>query len=275
MSAPAPSRSSGSITLSCALLSIPLSVYTGTEDDGIVRSEYVKDGDEYLKVGRLSVVKDTTTAVSYDDIVKMYETELGLVPLSDAEIADAVGLSNGRAEIVAFHPLALLNAGAYMPAGVMQVRPARRGSGRSRTPDEGAEKAFALLLRAMRIEGTFALVRLCLRGKESYAALTANGRLLTLRFDSEVREDLPLAQPDLTDEEITMGRMLVASMLTSDRTELVNVSAERVRAYAKTKASGLCPEPVTRDTSGTVSDLMASLTASIEAARSAREEVSA
>jgi non-homologous end joining protein Ku len=276
MSAPAPSRSSGNITLSCGLLSIPLSVYTGTEEDGISRSEYALVDGEYLKVGRQSIIKDSKVPVALDEVVKFYETQYGMVPLSDAEISEAVGLSNGKAEIVAFHPLVLLNAGAYMPEGILQVRPARRGSGRSRTTDEGAEKAFTVLLTAMWVEGTFALVRLCLRGREQYAALLANGRMLTLRFDSEVRADLPLPQVEATTDEVAMGRMLVATMLTTDRVDLTNTSAERVRAYAESKVLGDSPvEVATPDTSGAVSDLMASLKASIEAARTEREGVTA
>lgn len=241
-----PSRATGSLTLGFGLVSIPVAVYAGTQDGGIQRHEFTALGDaeggvvEYVKVGRQCTYADPTTgevkAVDYSRIVKMYETQSGAqVTLSDAEIATAIGEANGSGKILSFQPLG--NLGAYVTESLMQVRPAKRGSGRDKSVDPVAERAFGLLMGVMASEGVFALVRYVMRGKVRFAALTADGTMRSLRFASEVRTALPMPEVELTDAEKAAAKMLLGSIRTNEVTALTDDASERVDAYASSKAT--------------------------------------
>lgn len=251
VNAPAPSRSCGSLTLGFGLLSIPVKVYAGTEDRGIKRSEFCKvavesaavDGiktitESYEKVGRLMYYTDPTTSdpvvIAYSDIVKRYEAPDGtLIELSDAEIAAAVGRLNGEAQILSFQPLAFLNDGTYLIESLYQVRPAKRGS----SPDPVAQRAFSLLMQSMERVGRFGLVQYVMNGKIRYAALTSDGVMLGLRYTGEIRQDLPLAQVEVTEPELAAAAFLIDSITTNEPTALVDVATDKVNEYAAKKAA--------------------------------------
>lgn len=252
--APAPSRSTGSGTLTFGLLSIPVKVYSGTEDVRVKRSEYTADGD---KVGRLTVNKETGEEVAYRDIVKMVETTEGLVALSDEEVANLLGVPNGTFDVTATVPLSTLFQGRYVPQSVLQVR-----------PDKAAAKAFDLLLKGLAKTQTFALVSYCLRGTPRVGALLPTGRLYVLHYDDEVREDreVPAPKDAPSDAEVDlMCRLIDANTQTAP--EVPAAFQAEVRAYCEDKAAGgdvvaaLEVEPA-----GTVDDLMATLSASLGAA---------
>lgn len=232
--APAPSRATASGVLSWGMVVIPIQFFAGVEDQTVARTEWVQTADgTFAKVGRVPAVKNDDGTygeqVSYSDIIKRYQTDNGsLVELTDAEIGDALDLPDGLAEIVAFQPVGVLNAGAYLPESVMQVRGARRG--------EAAQVALDLLFKAMRKRSVFALVRYVIRGNMRFGALLANGRFLTLRFDNEVRAALPVPTFQHSADELAAAVQLIDSRTVADRLPLTNDAADRVRAYAETKA---------------------------------------
>ena len=80
----------------------------------------------------------------------------------------------GLAEIQAFVPLKDL--GKYLTEGLLQVRP-RKVKGKV---DVAAERAFALLLAAMKSRKVAALVKVAMRGPARFALLTPEGNLLLI-----------------------------------------------------------------------------------------------
>lgn len=210
MPAPAPSRATNSATLSYGgLLTIPVQLFTSMEDTSkrfIKRSEYLRDGQP---VGKTPYIKGTEPPeiVDKDDVVRCVETDSGLVELTDAEIKECFGLPEKQAEITTFLPLHVMGSGHYMPESLMQVRPAK---GKQKgTFDPAAATAFTTLMKAMRQEQVFALVRLNLGGRPAFGALLPTGRLYRLLFDDEVREDLPMPDFDVSMDDVERIRQIM------------------------------------------------------------------
>src|SRR3954463_9271257 len=66
--APAPSRVTTSFTLSWGLVSIPVGVYTGTEETRVSRKEFAIYGETFVEVGRSPIRKDTGEIIHTADV---------------------------------------------------------------------------------------------------------------------------------------------------------------------------------------------------------------
>jgi len=259
----APSRKTNSFTISWGLVSIPVGMYSGTEDFGIKRNRFTAEGHE---VGMKNYDKETGADVEYGDIVMRYRLEDGTtVELSNEEIEAVVQPIKGVATVEAFVPLAHLVAGTYVPDSLAQVRPADRKNGTKTVADPAAQKAFTLFMRAMQEEGVFALVDVVLSGKPRKAAILPDGRMFTLKFDQEIRLDRPMPAVDVTDAELQMGRQLISVLRTEEPPALADESTEKVHAYAVAKAAAgdAFEAPKPEEAPVASDDLMAALQASL------------
>jgi len=304
MPAPAPNRATTNLTLSAGLLSIPLQVFAGVEKDtGVKRSEYDADGN---KVGRVSIatvqdigdqhiatfletqrVKAIKEAAPDFDSVRFYtsqdvkscvDVDGALVELTDAEVqtCNPYAGQDKTAEVLCFQPHSVLASGSYLPVGVNQVRPAKKKNGRVSSPDAAAERAFALLLKAMRKKSVFALLRIISGNQPTYGALLPTGRLYNLAFDEQVREDLPMGKPDLDPTQVSVAESLVENMIEDKPRVLENEMYPKVMEYLEAKAKEgkvvkIAAVPAAAASTGSVNDLMATLAASVEAAKAAKE----
>lgn len=263
MPANPPSRSVATVSLTFGMVTLPLKMYTGTEDTTVQRHEYTVDG---RKVGRAMVVLGETPVefVSREDVIYGVDTEHGLVELTDEELKSFdFGIENKTGTVVGFIPLDALGRN-YTPEAMYQVRPEKPAFNRP----------FMLLLKALRKTGTFALVELVVRNRPMWGALLGNGRFYRLMCDEEVRADLPLPEIDLSDDDMRMMQTLVETMKTVppvlDDKYQAAVEARLAEHVEKRNFIGTPIErPVIAPTSP--DDLMAKLTASVEEARRARE----
>ncbi|SFM39250.1 DNA end-binding protein Ku [Pelosinus propionicus DSM 13327] len=139
-------------------------------------------------------------------------------------------------------------------------------------PDQGAGKAYSLLLKSMAEENVVGIARFVLREKEYLAAIRPTGQAITLttmRFADEVVEvreienDLP-ANIELTDKEMKMAKTLINSLVTNfDAARYKNEYHAQVLAMIQAKAEKeeIVTKPV--DTSSSFVNLMAALEASM------------
>ena len=147
-------------------------------------------------------------------------------------------------------------------------------------PDKGAEKAYALLTKAMKDQGKVAVARFVLRNKENLAAIRPMGDVLTMatmRFADEV------VQPDEISEvlgedgeaprkaEVDMAKQLIDSLAQDfDASEFKDEYREELLALIERKAKGEdiveveseAPKPTKAP------DLMAALEESLAAVKS-------
>lgn len=257
--APLPNRATTSFTLTWGLVSMPLSVYTGTEETRVKRSEYVEIDGADVPVGRSAIRKDTGEVINSDDVIRKAQATSGAwVALTDDEIAECTSVERGVGEIITFVPIKRI--GDYSTETVNQVRP-RATKGKL---DPSADKAFALLRAAMRKRKVVALVKVALRGPARYALLDAEGTLSLVRTHDGIREALPLSLHTFGDAELGMALNLIdavgieAPILTDD-------TAPVVQMFVDAKAGGVTTPPA--PTPSPTVDIMAALEASIAASK--------
>ena len=160
--APEPSRSTGSVTVSFGLLSIPVSLYTATRSTRTVRHEHVVVDGQYHPVGRQSYDKVTGEPVDRAEVIKTVEVGDVLVPVTDEAYANATGADAlaGRLDLEATLPAADLPL-RFVPEGTTyQVRPQKAKKAGAAA---GGERALALLLAALDEAGVVAIGRTALR----------------------------------------------------------------------------------------------------------------
>lgn len=142
-------------------------------------------------------------------------------------------------------------------------------------PDQGANKAYALLLEGMKQQNVVGIAKFVLRSKEYLAAIhPADGviTLSTMLFADEVVKphELETSLPsniELSDKEISMAKTLIDTLITKFEPEKYeNEYHKQVMALIDSKAEGeqvIPAEPESQ--SGKVVDLMAALEASLKA----------
>lgn len=285
MPANPPSRSTQNLTLSFnGLFVVPCALYSASEESSISRKQYrvvvdetgpMKGVEQLHPVGSKSYDKITGGDVVTSDIVKMVELidddgNESLVPITDDEIAQAMGDSATGLEIVGFLPLSHLSDGTYSMEKPFQLRPKKEKRGKVSVPNSAADKAFALLTEVMQRKGVFALVNFTARSRPRFAAFTPDGSLTTLRFDEETRAPLPMPLAELSEAEVNMGEMLVSANMLDQPPVLLDTANNAVRVYAAEKAKALkdgtvVPTPVAAEEPKANNDLLAALAAAVEA----------
>ena len=261
--ATAPSRANTTITLSWGLLTIPLSVYTGTEETRVARKEFTRsdNGNPNHEVGRQAYNKHTFEVVDVADVGRFAEADSGAwVELTDDEIA-ACTSPRGLAEIVSFVPTK--DAGQYLTQDVKQVRP-KREKGKS---NPAADKAFALLLTAMAKRKVSALIKVAMRGPARYALLDATGNLFLVATHDAVRGPLDLPTTKPTAQELALANVLIDAVGV-EAPVLLDDTAHAVKLFVNNKAKGVTPPPPLAAPALGI-DLMAQLQASIDATKAA------
>jgi DNA end-binding protein Ku len=257
-----PTRAHTSFTLAWGLLSVPVSVFTGTQTTRVPRKEFVQDGGEWFPVGRSPINTNTGDVIDSADVVRRAQASSGeWVTLSDDEIADATSVVRGQGTIECFIPVK--NVGQYLVEGQSQVRP-QRVKGK---PNPAAEKAFALLLKAMKSRKVVALVKVAMRGPARYALLGHDGVLSLVLTADAIRENRPMEATTVSPAELAMAESLIDAVGT-DTPVLLDTNAPLVQAYVDSKATGVAPTVIAAP-QPTV-DVMAALQASIDAAKQSR-----
>lgn len=271
MPAPAPTRSTFSTTISFGLVNIPVSIYTGSEETRVTRSEYVEAADgAFDEVGRQPYNKRTGEVVEYDSIVKKAQASDGtLVDLTDAEI-DAVTVDRpGIASIEALVPLSALGSW-LVPTKLYQVRGAGKGAAKA-----GAEYALGLLLDRLRNRGEGALVKVAMRGGSGarFAVLTPDGDLHVVHYSDAIRERRDLFVGNYSPAEAEAADSLLDSIGTSVP-DLSDARSAAVAAYVDAKAAGQVEgeAQATEAPATQVGGLLEALQASIEASKAAQAE---
>lgn len=264
MKAPAPGRSTGTLTLSVGLVNIPVAVYGGTQETGVKRSRFSAAGNP---VGMRNYDKETGELVPFEELSLRYETDEGvLVELSDEEIAAAVDATNGVAEVVAVVDEEQARR-EYVTESLLQIRPSN-GSAKKKNPV--AQKAFALLMGALEKDHLALVVRYCLRGKPRVGVVTSDGFLRVVYFDDEIREAAPMPTVEsagVTEDELELAGALLKAYYVEEAPAIEDEASAKIRAYAETKAAaGEVPEAPEKQ-AVPVTDLMAALSASLDMAK--------
>lgn len=254
---------SGSISF--GLLNVPVKLYSAVARRNIALRE-IRDSDS-ARIKHRRVAEGTDEEVPYENIVKAYEITPGqYVPLSKDEMSSLAPEKTRAIEVQDFVDLD-------------EIDPIYFDSPYYLGPAEGAEKAYALLAKAMESSGKVAIARFVFRNKEHLAALRTNGGVLTLttmRFadevvpTSELEEVLPEKAPKVAKREQEMAEQLIDSLSTDfDPSAYRDEHREQLLALIERKAEG--KEIVASDAEAPQAtkapDLMAALEESIAAVK--------
>lgn len=266
MKAKAPARTGGKLTIGFGLVSVPIDVFNGVDDEqGKIKRNMMSPAGNPVSFKKMDA--ETGEMLEQAQIKMVYTTDDGAkVELTDDEIAAAMGEQNGKCELLGFYPVEQMDR--YVVASVMQVRPQSVTVGKKKTFPY--TKPFALLMEGMEAKGVFGLLRYTLRGKPRLGALHYDGTMSVLYWEDEVRESLPMPEADLSEGEVAMAVTLIEALLKDEAPVLVNDAAQKVRDYAEAKAAGQPMEVKAAAPATDTVDLMAALQASVEAAKAAK-----
>jgi len=255
-------------TLSFGLVTIPVGLYTATEDRSPSFNQ-LRAGD-HSRIGYKRVAKADDEEVAFDDIVKGYEYERDRYVVFSKDEIDALRPASSRAiEIQQFVPLE-------------QIDPIYFDRAYYLAPDPSGAKAYGLLAEAMADSNAVAVCRITMRDKEHLATLRLRDGLFvleTMHWPDEIREfsldevdvdEIPEPRP----AEVKMARQLIASLTEDfDPTAWTDEYRDKVLDAVQAKVDG--SEVVVQAEEGepaTVVDLMEALRASVDEARSRRKE---
>jgi len=252
---------SGSISF--GLLNVPVKLYSATSKKSVsFRELRAEDGS---RIRHKRVAEADGAEVSYDDIVKGYEIAPDQYVVLTRDELEEIDPKRTRAiEIQDFVDLDEIDP-------IYFDHPYYLG------PDKGAEKPYALLVKAMTESRKVAVARFVLRNKEHLAAIRPMGDVLTMatmRFADEVVSPDEIAEAVETDgekpkkREVEMARSLIDS-LTSDfdpsgyrdeyRDEVLALIERKAKGESVVESASEEPEPTKAP------DLMAALEESLAA----------
>ncbi|HZD79559.1 MAG TPA: Ku protein, partial [Actinomycetota bacterium] len=184
--------------VSFGLVNVPVRLYSATESKDVRFHEFQQGTGRRIRHER--VAEGTDQEVPYEDVVKGYEYADGqYVTLTQEELEAAQPERTRGIAIEDFVELADVDPIFFQKTYYLD-------------PGPGAEKPYALLLRAMEETGRVGIARFVFRTKEHLAAIRPMDGLLVLEtmfFADEVRDvgdiDGVPAQADLDQREVDMA----------------------------------------------------------------------
>ncbi len=189
--------------ISFGMVHIPVGLYTATQDNDIHFNQLCKEDGSRIKYKK--VCANCGKEVTAEGIIKGFEYEPGkYVTMTDDDFEKAKTEKDKTIHILHFTDL-------------HAIRPIYYEKTYHAIPEQGGDKAFELLRRAMKDEGKVAIAKTVLGTKEKLLALipTDEGILVeTLLFADEVKAaPKELAHPEVSEAELTMAKTLVGAMV--------------------------------------------------------------
>ena len=255
-----PPRSIWNGAVGFGAVNVPVKLYGAVEDRAIrFRELHAKDGSEVAH----QLVDNDGTEVSRDQVVKGYEIAPDeYVVLSDDEIKAADQPRRKAIELEDFVP-------------AEQVDPVFFGKPYHCAPQDGAEPAYALLVKALEDTGRIGVGRFTLRQREQLVSVRpVDGvlRVQVMRFADELvdGDTLDVDEPSKAPgkREVDMAGTLVDTLAGDfEPSRYEDTYRERVLEVVRRKEAGEeidLPEPEKREESD---DLMKALEASLKASK--------
>jgi len=261
--------------VSFGLVNVPVRLFAATQENDIRFHQVHRQDGGRIKYKRTCSIDGEE--VSYDDIVKGYETSDGqLVTINDEDL-DKLPVSSSRE----------IDVVEFVPAD--QVDPILFNKSYYLEPDSRAAKPYALLREALLETDRMAIVKVALRQKENLAVLRVRDNVIlmqTMLWPDEVRAaDFAILDDEieLRPQELKMAASLVESMAADfEPDQFTDAYREAVRELIDAKLergdSAQLPESeeaATGGKKGEVIDLLTALQRSVNRARGQAEPAQA
>jgi DNA end-binding protein Ku len=251
---------SGSISF--GLVSVPVKMFSATESKEL-RFHFLHKKD-LQPIGYDKVRKDTGRKVDPDDIVRGFEIEKGrYVPLEDEDL--------DRLDIELTHSIDICDF-----VDLEEIDPIYFRKAYYLQPDDGAEKPYRLLVRALDETGKVGIAKVVIRNKQHLAALRAHDGALvleTMYYADEVRKPEKVnGNVRVQKAEVEMAKSLVENLSATFKPEKYDDTYRKeLLALIRKKAKGAkLPEPQ-EEGEAEVVDLMAALRESVAETKKGRK----
>jgi DNA end-binding protein Ku len=249
-------------TISFGLVSVPVRMFSATQSKEL-RFHFL-DRHDLQPIAYDKIRRDTGEHVDNDDIVRGFEVEKGrYVPLEDEDL-DRLDIELTKTiDICDFVDLEQIDPIYFRKAYYL-------------APQEGAEKPYRLLVRALDETGKVAIAKIVIRNKQHLAALRPwNGTLVleTMYYADEVRQpEQENGKAQLRKPEVEMAKSLVENLSADfDPKKYDDTYRKELLALLRAKEAGKpLPEP-DEEPQGEVVDLMAALRESVEKTQRTRK----
>jgi DNA end-binding protein Ku len=242
-------------TISFGLVSVPVRMFSATESKEL-RFHFLHK-DDLAPIGYDKVRKDTGEHVDPDDVVRGFEIEKGrYVPIEEEDL--------DRLDIELTHSIDICDF-----VDLDEIDPIFYRKAYYLLPEDGAEKPYRLLVRALEETVKVGVAKVVIRNKQHLAALRPyDGVLLleTMYYADEVRKPESVnGKARLQKAEVEMAKSLVKNLSDSFKPEKYDDTYRKeLLDLIKAKAKGQdLPEP-REEEDGEVVDLMAALRESVE-----------
>ena len=249
---------SGSISF--GLVNAPVKMYSAIDEHDLeLHLVHEKDGSP---IGYRKVCKKEDEEVPADEIVKAYEASDGeLVYLTDADFRAAEEETYRTIEILDFVPHDEIDPIVYQRTYYLG-------------PADGAEKVYALLVKAMEDSGLSAVARYVFRDRQQLGTLRVRDGIITLEnmyFADEIRptdDIVPKKRPRVAKQELEMAEALIERFTSSfDHSKYEDEYQSRLRKVVQRKRKGQEVHPPAKEEREAPVDLLEALRASVDAAK--------
>jgi DNA end-binding protein Ku len=253
---------SGSITF--GLVTVPVGLYSATEDHGVHFHQYQRGTTDRIRNRRVN--ERTGEEVPYSDIVRGQDEGDGEIVIVEPAELDQIAPGRSRSiDVTAFVDLDEIDHIHFQKTYWLAPHKAENG------------KVYALLAAAMAATNRVAVASFVMRGKQYLCAVRAQDGVLsleTLYYADEIRDartelDTLPEQADPDGRELDMARTLIESMSAPWRPEdYRDTYTDAVRQLVEDKRAGndvVAADAVPEATD--VTDLLDALRRSVEARR--------
>ena len=220
--------------------------------------------DDLQPIGYDKVRKDTGEHVDPDDVVRGFEIEKGrYVPIEDEDL--------DRLDIELTHSIDICDF-----VDLDEIDPIFFRKAYYLRPQDGAEKPYRLLVRALDETGKVGIAKVVIRNKQHLAALRAHDGVLvleTMYYSDEVRKPEKVnGSARLQKAEVEMAKSLVENLSDDfDPKKYDDTYRKELLDQIRAKAKGAkLPEPA-EEQEAEVVDLMAALRESVEETKKQRK----
>jgi DNA end-binding protein Ku len=250
-------------TISFGLVSVPVRMYSATESKEL-RFHFL-DRRDLSPVGYEKVSKDSGKAVPPDEIVRGFEIEKGqYVPIEDEDL--------DRLDIELTHSIDICDF-----VDLDEIDPIYFRKAYYLLPQDGAEKPYRLLVRALEETSKVGIAKVVIRNKQHLAAMRPHDGILvleTMYYADEIRQPESVnGNARLQKAEVDMAKSLVENLSEPFKPEKYDDTYRKellglIRAKAKGKE---LPEPKDEE-GGEVVDLMEALRESVDRTKKQRKQ---
>ncbi|MEC7783999.1 MAG: Ku protein [Bacteroidota bacterium] len=243
-------------SISFGLVSIPIKMYSGSEDRKLDLDMLDRHDNARIRYKRIN--EDTGKVVEWKDIVKGFKQDDGYVVLEKEDFEQANLKKSKTIDIEEFIDEAEV-------ADVLFKKPYFL------EPQKEGGKSYNLLRNALKKTKKLGVGTFVMRQKEHLSLVGVYNAALVLhviRFEDEIRDpgELKLSKTKVSKKEVDMAISLIENYTEAfDLTKYKDVYNDQLMKIIKSKSTGKVKEPQKFETKPTpAKDLMAQLKASLE-----------